>query len=336
MEFRPALPGFVKPSGAGKRKAQNPVKQIMSAYTTTDQTLSGPLDLSIRQHNQQPSDTTETKPSSGKKVILSVPQYRKVSTSPATVMLTAASACSPTSGSFVSAAGGVTALTDRVVTSASTTDSYNEAASLAGEVKKEDGDGVPKEDHKPGTVLIWQTHPFSFSNGQVIGANGLAAACHPTLVMKALTASDLGGPRLDKNCNELRLAPTTLIESLLHPQSLLALQEQIQQASSLLFQAKPEIGPQGAWTSRQTATVSSSSGSGSDCTGTPVAPVCGGGGSGRVSMSPDSSVGSDRPGQGDNGPIESGADDRKKVHKCDHPGCDKVYTKSSHLKAHKR
>jgi len=27
---------------------------------------------------------------------------------------------------------------------------------------------------------------------------------------------------------------------------------------------------------------------------------------------------------------------RKRVHKCDFPDCDKIYTKSSHLKAHKR
>ena len=27
---------------------------------------------------------------------------------------------------------------------------------------------------------------------------------------------------------------------------------------------------------------------------------------------------------------------KRKVHRCDFPGCDKVYTKSSHLKAHKR
>ena len=28
--------------------------------------------------------------------------------------------------------------------------------------------------------------------------------------------------------------------------------------------------------------------------------------------------------------------DKRKIHKCDFPTCDKVYTKSSHLKAHKR
>ena len=33
---------------------------------------------------------------------------------------------------------------------------------------------------------------------------------------------------------------------------------------------------------------------------------------------------------------ESGCDDKRKIHKCDFPTCDKVYTKSSHLKAHKR
>jgi len=30
------------------------------------------------------------------------------------------------------------------------------------------------------------------------------------------------------------------------------------------------------------------------------------------------------------------SDEKRKIHKCDFPGCDKVYTKSSHLKAHKR
>ena len=29
------------------------------------------------------------------------------------------------------------------------------------------------------------------------------------------------------------------------------------------------------------------------------------------------------------------SDDKRKIHKCDFPTCDKVYTKSSHLKAHK-
>ena len=32
----------------------------------------------------------------------------------------------------------------------------------------------------------------------------------------------------------------------------------------------------------------------------------------------------------------SEVDDKRKIHKCDFPTCDKVYTKSSHLKAHKR
>ena len=33
---------------------------------------------------------------------------------------------------------------------------------------------------------------------------------------------------------------------------------------------------------------------------------------------------------------EPGGDEKKKIHKCDFPTCDKIYTKSSHLKAHKR
>ena len=33
---------------------------------------------------------------------------------------------------------------------------------------------------------------------------------------------------------------------------------------------------------------------------------------------------------------ESLSDEKRKIHKCDFPNCDKVYTKSSHLKAHKR
>jgi len=33
---------------------------------------------------------------------------------------------------------------------------------------------------------------------------------------------------------------------------------------------------------------------------------------------------------------ESLSDEKRKIHKCDFPSCDKVYTKSSHLKAHKR
>ena len=61
----PSANVVVKPTGAGKRKGQNPVRQIIG-----DQI---PLDLSLR-------------PSSGdkqsKKVILSVPQYKQVSQGP--------------------------------------------------------------------------------------------------------------------------------------------------------------------------------------------------------------------------------------------------------------
>ena len=33
---------------------------------------------------------------------------------------------------------------------------------------------------------------------------------------------------------------------------------------------------------------------------------------------------------------DSNNDEKRKIHKCDFPSCDKIYTKSSHLKAHKR
>ena len=33
---------------------------------------------------------------------------------------------------------------------------------------------------------------------------------------------------------------------------------------------------------------------------------------------------------------EAGGEEKRKIHKCDFPTCDKIYTKSSHLKAHKR
>jgi krueppel-like factor 8/12 len=33
---------------------------------------------------------------------------------------------------------------------------------------------------------------------------------------------------------------------------------------------------------------------------------------------------------------EPGGDEKRKIHKCDFPSCDNIYTKSSHLKAHKR
>ena len=63
-----------RPSGAGKRKGQNPVRQIIEH---------APLDLSLRPHTvDSTSSSREYNPVPTHKVILSVPQYKKVSPPP--------------------------------------------------------------------------------------------------------------------------------------------------------------------------------------------------------------------------------------------------------------
>ena len=177
---------LLKPTGAGKRKGQNPVKQILD--------LPVPLDLSVRAA-PPPSQLAVTP--ALKKVILTVPQYKKVTASPL----------------------------------------------------QED-----KVSELTITPVIKKEEPVA---------------------------------ALDNNSNCMN--SNSLMQSLLTGNS--PILHHFKQASSLLHQQGEAEIQQSLWNSLVTSSM----------------------------------VAQDQAGE-----------EKKKIHKCDFAGCDKVYTKSSHLKAHKR
>ena len=95
MEGRGEGVAVSKPTGANKRKGANPVRQIINDGVVADGGGvgggGGPLDLSLQHGDMQPR-------SSSKKVILSVPQYKLVTSS----STTSASALSVSSSSRLS------------------------------------------------------------------------------------------------------------------------------------------------------------------------------------------------------------------------------------------
>ena len=95
MEGRGEGVAASKPTGANKRKGANPVRQIINDGVVADGGGvgggGGPLDLSLQHGDMQPR-------SSSKKVILSVPQYKLVTSS----STTSASALSVSSSSRLS------------------------------------------------------------------------------------------------------------------------------------------------------------------------------------------------------------------------------------------
>ena len=77
-----------KPTGANKRKGANPVKQIINTDTSSE-TVGSPLDLTVRQQ--------EARGLTPRKVILSVPQYKSVTSSSASSPTSSSSSLSDTS-----------------------------------------------------------------------------------------------------------------------------------------------------------------------------------------------------------------------------------------------
>lgn len=248
-----------KPTGANKRKGQNPVKQILATAgfgdsgdpvtMTTGLDPGGPLDLSVRPVSSS-SDTSSTSSSSSssynsaKKVILSVPQYK------------------------LAASNGST--------------------------------GSLKEEGMPDSFTNIETKIEETSSLTVtpIFKNILEKPVNEEFHMKTNNFS-----KESFGLNSLLSNQTQTFFSLEH----------FKQAS-LIFQKHALNGNT-----------------------TAGGPVCVEGGNGLKNADflqhsiwnnlVSSTVASN---------TDPMSDEKRKIHKCDFPGCDKVYTKSSHLKAHKR
>jgi hypothetical protein len=278
----------IRPTGSGKRKGQNPMKQLGTDLTNTTAVGSGgvvgcagvesyltvsgvytsnggganidqiPLDLSLRgisAAKQRAVDQDEQEKVINKKVILTVPQYRKVH-------------------------------------------------------------------HPPVQPCPQYTCPT------------LGYVDIDKFAKNSLTITPVLKPELDNNCNEMKSVDSTaLVQRLLatHPQSFLAIQQLKHAATSILTQHHHVTagGAIGAPVPGEVELRHSLWGSLIPAVTTAV--TVNGGGETKLSapVSPPQTVNSN------NNP-ESGSDEKKKIHKCDFSGCGKIYTKSSHLKAHKR
>ena len=252
MEGGPAPPAVNKPTGANKRKGANPVKQIISSDTSSESSPpppGSPLDLSVRQE--------EARGVRGRKVILSVPQYKSV---------TPTSASSPTSSSSSLSESSTTTSTSTSSTSSSTT---QPELSVTPVIKKEILND--QEDFESDLISNNNFALHSFLNNQTQALFSLEHLKQASLIFQ-------------KHARNAPSAAVGFKNEFLQPQPHQAHGETKQPTAN-------NNNNNNVWNNLVTSTVTSS---------------------------------------------EGGCDDKRKIHKCDFPTCDKVYTKSSHLKAHKR